>query len=226
MILHFSPAGFTHRPALCLAGANPRSAKSVRKACCASAPPAPQSRAGRSQTRGLLPSGSIGALLTAVRIAPFRQPPSPRFIPPSGSIVALLTAVRIAPFRQPPSPRFIPPSGSIGALLTAARTACFASLLRLALSLHLAQSAHCSLPFALLRFASLLRLALSLHLAQSAHCSLPLALLVSPASSTPPSSATGGVGVPEPQAALRLRSPRCSPRLFAPRGFMDNFFIS
>ena len=57
------------------------------------------------------------------------------------------------------------------------------------------------------RFASLLRLASSLHLAQSSHCSLPFALLVSPASSTPPLSATGGVGVPEPLAALRLRSP-------------------
>ncbi len=37
--------------------------------------------------------------------------------------------------------------------------------------------------------------------------SLPLPSLVSPASSTPPFSATGGGGVPEPLAAHRLRSP-------------------
>ncbi len=43
-----------------------------------------------------------------------RQPPPPRFIPPSGSIVALLTTIRIAPFRQPPPHRpFLPLAGVV-----------------------------------------------------------------------------------------------------------------
>ena len=46
-----------------------------------------------------------------------------------------------------------------------------------------------------------------LRLAQSAHCSLPFAMLVSPASSTPPPSATGGAGVSEPSMHPREFDP-------------------
>ena len=50
------------------------------------------------------------------------------------------------------------------------------------------------------------------HLAQSAHCSLPFALLVSPASSTSPISATGGVEATEPFDSRSQTSDMCGER--------------
>ena len=79
---------------------------------------------------------------------------------------------------------------------------------------HLAQSSRCSLrPVCrgrgllppLVSPASFASLHPSIWLNRRAD-SLPLVSLVSPASFTPPLSATGGVGVSEPLAALRLRS--------------------
>ena len=95
------------------------------------------------------------------------------------------------------------PSGSIGALVALAPIVCFASLLHTALICH--RQERCSGTTVGVPLPGSRALSIWLNRRRS---SLPLPRLVSPASSTPPFSVTGRGGVPEPQAALRLRSHR------------------
>ncbi len=118
----------------------------------------------------------------AACIALFRPLPPPGLLPPPAA------AWLRNPFRQAP-----PPTAQSARCFATACIACFTVSYA---SLHP--------PPAAFGFGTSLHPSIWLNRRAD---SLPLASLVSPVSFAPPLSATGGVGVTEPQAALRLRSP-------------------